>query len=525
MAVVLENTINCVWLAFESLQQDKSGFVHKSKLKVLTANIGTLLDLYGVERGLEHFRSTSVLNFDQFKYYLQKEVFASLPKTLQHQEIRVYENKIAEVCWLICRKKYLPRDGRILSEDSVFQIFRIFCVLAELVIDHNNDNVYQVLLHPSEVCNIAQNISSSLGCKFDEEDFSNLSVSMGNFRLAPFIAVLESRYLIEIKDEVALTEAIYDVYQKIVEDVIKKGFLSKKGYIFPTMKEYWFVLRPTELAYYTGRSEKDRKGSLPIEPGCKVEPKAGYRILLHSSERTFELGTSDHMSRLQWVSALQLASEHSGKHESYQRLQAVKRRLQRQGRIQEMIRAKFQLQQERNARQAAEGHAKELEVVVKEEARRLIELEELRAKLERLLEEETQAKRDEEIVRGLQARVLAEEWEKREELERLQEEQRVLLEEERQKRKEYEELQREKEAQLKCAEERLSQLEKERLHLDRQLKIANQQMKYTENRKEILENKLYPIVGEKVRRAHSFMPSTKEKPVVFEVRSSTLKRS
>jgi hypothetical protein len=32
-------------------------------LQVLTANIGTLLDVYGVEKGLEHFRSTSSLNF------------------------------------------------------------------------------------------------------------------------------------------------------------------------------------------------------------------------------------------------------------------------------------------------------------------------------------------------------------------------------------------------------------------------------------------------------------------------------
>lgn len=43
-------------------------------LQVLTANIGTLLDLYGVEKGLEHYRSTSDLNFEHFKYYLHKEV-------------------------------------------------------------------------------------------------------------------------------------------------------------------------------------------------------------------------------------------------------------------------------------------------------------------------------------------------------------------------------------------------------------------------------------------------------------------
>ncbi|CAH1109939.1 unnamed protein product [Psylliodes chrysocephalus] len=529
MSVLLENTTNCVWLAFEALQQDKSGLVHKSKLKVLTANIGTLLDLYGVERGLEHFRSTSALNFDQFKYYLQKEVFSSLPSKLQIQEVRLFENKIAEVCWLICRKKYLPRENKTFSDSSIFQIFRVFCVLAELTPDQYNENVYQALLHPSEVCNIAQALTSSLGCNFDDDDFTSLSISMGNFRLAPFIAVLESRCLNGVKEDVAITEAITDIYQKMVEDVIKKGFLSKKGYIFPTMREYWFVLRPSELTYYKGRNEKDRCGSLPIEPGCKVEPKTGYKILLHTSERTFELGTTDHMSRLQWISALQLASEHSGKHQSYQRLQAAKRRLQRQGRIQEMIRAKFQLQQERNARQAAEGHAKELEVVVKEEAKKLTELEQLRVKLERLLEEETQAKRDEEIVRGLQARVLAEEWEKREELERLQDEQRFLLHEERQKRKEYEELQTAKEQQLKSAEQRLYQLERERHDLDKQLKIANEKMKSAEDKKEILEAKLYQVAplwreGERVRRAHSFMPSTKERPVILEVRSATLKR-
>lgn len=405
--------------------------------------------MYGVERGLEHFRSTSTLNFDQFKYYLQKEVFSSLQKKLPLNELRNYETRIAEICWLICRKQYLERENSIFQDDTIFQIFRIFCVLAELTPDNNIENSYQVLLHPSEVCSIAQNLATSLGCNWDEDDFTNLSISMGKFRLAPFIAVLESRCLDGVKDNNAIVQAVTNIYQTIVEDVIKKGMLSKRGYIFPTMREYWFVLRPSELTYYKGRSEKVCCGSLPIEVGSKIEPKTGFKILLYTPDRTYELQTSDHISRLQWISALQLAAEYSGGNQTYQRLQAAKRRLQRQGRVQEMLKARVQLQQERSAREAAEGQAKELEAVVKEETRKLTELEQLRDKLERLLEEETQAKRDEEIVRTLQARVLAEEWEKREELERLQEEQRTLLEEERCKRMEYEELQRNKEEQLR----------------------------------------------------------------------------
>lgn len=416
-------------------------------LQVLTANIGTLLDLYGIERGLEHFRSTPTLNFDQYKYYLQKEVFSSLPDKLPLPELREYESRIAEVCWLVCRKHFLVREKRTFNDDSVFQIFRVFCVLAELTPEPDEDT-YQVLLHPSEASMVAQTLATSLGCSFDEEDFANLSACMGFFRLAPFIAVLESKCLNNVKDPEAIAEAVTDLYQTIVEDVIKKGFLSRRGYIFPTMREYWFVLRPSELSYYKSRSEKNLCGTIAIEPGSRIEPKTDFKLVLHTPERNFELGASDHMTRLQWMSALQQAVNHCGGHQTYQRLQATRRKLQRQDRYQEMIRAKAQLQYERNARQAAEGQARELEAVVKEESKRLNELEQIKIRLEKLLEEETQAKRDEEIVRALQARVLAEEWEKREELEKLQEEQRVLLEEERGKLKEYQHLQREKEEYL-----------------------------------------------------------------------------
>lgn len=525
MAVLFENVTNYVWHAFSALQQDKSGLVQKSKLKVLTANIGTLLDLYGVERGLEHYRSTPSLNFDHFKYYLQREVFSSLPDKLPLSDLREYETKIAKTCWFVCQKKY--HEKRIFNEESVFQIFRIFCLLAELVPESNE--TYQVLLHPSEASYVGQTLANSLGCAWDEEDFTDLSVSIGSFRLSPFIAVLESRCLTGVKDADAISEAVAELHQTFVEDVIKKGFLYKKGYIFPTMREYWFVLRPSELSYFKGRSEKERCGSLTIEPGSKIEPKADYKFLLQTPERTFELGTTDHMTRLQWISALQLATDHSATHQSYQRLQASKRRLQRQGRSQEIIRARAQLQHERSARKAAEGQAKELEAVVKEESRRLTELEQIRSNLERLLEEETQAKRDEEIVRALQARVLAEEWEKREELEKLQEEQKLLLEAERGKRKEFEELQQKKESELKAAKTRLQQLDKERRMLDEQLKLAHDKIQLSEERREVLEARLMEVSpslrdGDRVRRAHSFVPSTKERPVMLEVRAATLRR-
>ncbi|KAK9887964.1 hypothetical protein WA026_000256 [Henosepilachna vigintioctopunctata] len=280
MAVLLENTTNTVWQAFVSLQQDDSGFVHKSKLKVLTANIGTVLDLYGVEKGIEHFRDSHSLNFIQFKFYLQREVFASLPDKLSLPDLRNYESSIADICWLVCRKKFTERKNAILKETSLFKIFRIFSVLAELIPDSKDENTYQVLLHPSEARLVAQNVATSLGCHFDDEDFINLIVPIGSIRLSAFIALLESKCLNGIVDELAISEAITDIHQTIVEDVLKKGYLTKKGYIFPTMREYWFVLRPSELSYFKSRSEKKNVVLCPLN--LVVEWKAELVTELHS---------------------------------------------------------------------------------------------------------------------------------------------------------------------------------------------------------------------------------------------------
>lgn len=72
------------------------------------------------------------------------------------------------------------------------------------------------------------------------------------------------------------------------------------------------------------------------------------------------------------------------------------------------------------------------------------------------------------------------------------------------------------------------QLDKEKYLLDEQLKQAHNKIKLSEDRKELLESKLRQVMpfkeGEKIRRVQSFMPSTKERPILLEVRASTLRR-
>ena len=47
--------------------------------QALTSNIGHVMGVTGAEKGLDDFQSTPTLTFEQYRFYLQKEVFSDLP--------------------------------------------------------------------------------------------------------------------------------------------------------------------------------------------------------------------------------------------------------------------------------------------------------------------------------------------------------------------------------------------------------------------------------------------------------------
>ncbi|XP_035792636.1 differentially expressed in FDCP 6-like [Anopheles albimanus] len=545
MATLLKNVTNSIWHAFNALQQDRDGFVSKSKLKVLTANIATLLDLYGVERGLDHFRSTATLNFEHYRYYLAQEVFAGVSNELPLAALRNYETKIDEVCWLVCRMNYVTNDQDY-TEEAIYRLFRIFCLVADLAPDASDPDLYSVKIHPLEALIIIKHLLNALGFNYDSEGgrYDYLRQSDDSFDFAELLEMLRFKNYDRVNDyRESICEAIGDMYQTLIEDVIKKGCLYRRGYVLPTFREYFFVLRPCELSYYKHPTDREVCGTIVLDSRFMVkpsQPSSGrheriQRFTLVSGDRTFELGTLDHKTRLQWIAALQLAITYSTGREGFQRDTVNRRRQQRESEQrrraeEEQLRSQHlrkleethvQLEREKQARMAAESQARQYEAVAREDSRRVAELEDVKQCLEKMLEDEIQAKRDEEIVRALQARVLAEEWEKREELEQLQAEQTSLLEQERQKRIEFEGRQQQNEQKLLEAQAMLRQLEEERKRLDRELKLARQKIQLSEDNKGIVEAKLQAMspsirsgsAGEfMIRRTQSFVAA--DRPVL-----------
>ncbi|XP_053680714.1 differentially expressed in FDCP 6-like [Anopheles nili] len=545
MATLLRNVTNSICHAFNALQQNRDGFVSKSKLKVLTANIATLLDLYGVERGLDHFRSTATLNFEHFRYYLAQEVFAGVSNDLPLAALRNYETKIDEVCWLVCRMHFPGNDGYY-TEEAVYRLFRIFCLVADLSVDASDPDLCAVKIHPLEALIIIKHLLNALGLNYDGDGhFDYLRTSDESLEFGELLQMLRFQNADKVNGDYreSICEAIGDMYQTLIEDVIKKGTLFRRGYVLPTFREYFFVLRPCELAYYKHPTDREVCGTIALDSRFLVKPVGSpgsgrpekmQRFTLVSGDRTYELGTLDHKTRLQWIAALQLAITYSTGREGFQRDTVNRRRkareaeqrrrheeeAQRSQHLRRLEETHVQLEREKQARLAAESQARQYEAVAREDSRRVAELEDVKLCLEKMLEDEIQAKRDEEIVRALQARVLAEEWEKREELEQLQAEQKSLLEQERQKRVEFEQRQQHNDQKLLEAETRLRQLENERTRLDRELKLARQKIQLSEDNKGIVEAKLQAMsptfragAGEfMIRRTQSFVAA--DRPVL-----------
>ena len=218
---------------------------------------------------------------------------------------RSYEKKIDEVCWLICNPPYLERSNPVLSESCVLQLWRIFCLLGEMVEDE--EGRLEVALAASEVEIITRQFMAGLGKAddWDPEEFDLVVSVIPAFKFSIFLAVIESKYAIDI-DRDTLTEAVKDLHDMFLLDVIKKGKLKKQMDFLPTFREHWIVVQPRLITLYSNCQEKDKRGEIVLDHQVRLEAAlAGgsskspvkqkpHRFYLYSNQKKYEFQASNH---------------------------------------------------------------------------------------------------------------------------------------------------------------------------------------------------------------------------------------
>ncbi|KAH1171031.1 switch-associated protein 70 [Mauremys mutica] len=509
MVGLKEELLKTIWHAFTALDLDRSGKVSKSQLKVLSHNLCTVLNVPHDPVALEeHFRDDDEgpVSNQGYMPYLNKFILEKVQGNFDKVEFN-------RMCWTLCFKKNLTKSPLFISDEDAFKVWVIFNFLSE--------DKYPLVIVPEEIEYLLKKLTEAMGAGSHQEQFEHNKNSLGaNQGLSAWelIELIGSGQFSKGMDRQTISMAVNEVFNELILDVLKQGYMLKKGHRRKNWTERWFVLKPNIISYYASEDLKDKKGDIILDENCFVESlpdKDGKKclFLIKCLDKSFEISASDKKKKQEWIQAIQTTvsllrvgsppphkEARQKRKELRQKLQAEQEELERQMKelqianenkqeeletvrkqleeaaaraaVEEKKRLQTQMElqdrfsvelaREKMVRQQMEEQVAQKSSELKQYLQRVCELEEMYKQLQEALEDEKQARQDEETVRKLQARLLEEESAKRAELEKwhLQQQQTILMTEA--EKQELETQRIIKERALQVAMEQLEQLELER---------------------------------------------------------------
>uniref|UniRef100_A0A8C9EIY8 DEF6 guanine nucleotide exchange factor n=1 Tax=Pavo cristatus TaxID=9049 RepID=A0A8C9EIY8_PAVCR len=501
--------LKSIWYAFTALDVEKSGKVSKSQLKVLSHNLYTVLCIPHDPVALEeHFRDDDdgPVSSQGYMPYLNKYILDKVSR-VPPWFAGLLNLQAGKGCGFRSSRMGFVGPSRWLCGDSHFST----------MLSSPSPQVEYLL---KKICT-AMNVELN-SCELDD-CLSQEPQGQGGLTVWQFLDMVNSGRLLRGIEQEAISMAVEEVYQEVIEDVLKQGYLWKKGQLRRNWSERWFMLKPSALSYYMSEERKEKKGSITLDKHCCVEvlpDRDGKRCMfcVKTSSRTYEMSASDTRQRQEWTLAIQTAirlqaegkkslhkdlkqkrreqreqreQRKAAKEEETQRLKQLQEEKERKLQELELLKeaqrqAEILLQEEEQRRrqqheemqrtleiqlrEAEQARASmQAEMVLKEEEaerqrKRIMELEEMQERLQEALQQEVKARHDEESVRYAQARLLAEEEEKLKQLMKLKEEQEEYIIK---TQLEKQVLKQEMENKNKCLEEAQKQLEEVRVNRQR----------------------------------------------------------
>ena len=131
--------------------------------------------------------------------------------------------------------------------------------------DHDGRMV-QVALAASEVEIIAKQFVAGLGRAedWDPEEFDCVVSVIPAFKFPIFLAVLESKYAVD-QDPLTLVEAVRELQDHFLHDVLRKGRLGKQMDYLPLARYYIIILLYIILYYYIIQRALGRGAAPPAQ--------------------------------------------------------------------------------------------------------------------------------------------------------------------------------------------------------------------------------------------------------------------
>uniref|UniRef100_A0A8C7M667 Switch-associated protein 70 n=1 Tax=Oncorhynchus kisutch TaxID=8019 RepID=A0A8C7M667_ONCKI len=511
MGLLRDELLKSIWHAFTALDVDQSGKVSKSQLKVLSHNLCTVMKVPHDPVALEeHFKDDDEgpVSNQGYMPYLNRFI---LDKVRDNFDILEFNN----VCWTLCFKKNINMSHLLISNDDAFKVWCIFNFLSE--------DRYPLVIITEEIEYFLRKLMEAMGGIWNQERFDDYKLMLNRKQQCliawELIELVGMGHFSKGMNRQTLSMGISEVFQELILDVLRQGYMMKKGHKRKNWTERWFVLGPNSMSYYVSEDLTDKKGEIALDRNCCVESlpdKEGKKCLfiVKCSDKSFEISASDKKRKQEWIQAIQtciqllrlgLPSPHlearlrrrelrqkqqaeqgeleermrllqianENKHRQLESMTKVlsfsavatatleeQRRKQTQTDLQDRYRT--DLEREKMVRQQMEEQVAQKSSELEQYLQRVRELEDMYHRLEDALEDERQARQDEETMRKLQTRLLEEESAKRAELEQIHLQQQRAISQTQAEKQELESDRLAKEMALQAAMLQLESLERER---------------------------------------------------------------
>ncbi|XP_067444722.1 switch-associated protein 70 isoform X3 [Thunnus thynnus] len=462
-----EELLKSIWHAFTALDVDQRGKVSKSQLKVLSHSLCTVMKIPHDPVALEeHFKDDDKgpLSNQGYMPYLNKFI---LDKVREDFDVLEFN----KMCWTLCYKMKICTKNLLILDNDCFKVWCIFNFLSE--------DTYPLVIITEEIEYFLQKLIEAMGSGWSEEKFTDykLQLNTKKDRLTAWelIELVGMGYFSKGMNRQTLSMGINEVFQELILDVLKQGYVMKKGHMRKNWTERWFVLQPTSLSYYVCEDLVEKKGVIMLDRNCCVEL---LRLGLPSPHREARLRRRELRQRqhteegdlAEKMKQLQVANENKQrqledmrkKMEEAAAKAAIEEDRKKKTQLDLQDRYRLDLEREKMVRQQMEEQVAQKSSELEQYLQRVRELEDMYHRLEEALEDERQAKQDEEAMRKLQARLLEEEAMKRTELEQIHLQQQRALSQTQAEKQELVEEQLAKERDLQAAMKQLETLENER---------------------------------------------------------------
>uniref|UniRef100_A0A669DAU8 Switch-associated protein 70 n=1 Tax=Oreochromis niloticus TaxID=8128 RepID=A0A669DAU8_ORENI len=496
-----EELLKSIWHAFTALDVDQRGKVSKSQLKVLSHNLCTVMKIPHDPVALEeHFKDNDEgpLSNQGYMPYLNRFI---LDKVCGDFDIMEFNR----MCWTLCYKKNIHTKHLLISDNDAFKVWCIFNFLSE--------DRYPLVIVMEEIEYFLRKLTEAMGTVWSKESFAEYKQRQNskNFLSAwELIELVGMGYFCKGLNRQILAMGINEVFNELILDVLKEGYMMKKGHVRKNWTERWFVLRPTSLSYYVCEDLEEKKGDIILDQSCCVESlpdKEGKKCLfiIKCADKSFEISASDKKKKQEWTQAIQTCIQQlrlgllSPHREARLRRRELRQRQQVEEddlaeRMRQLQAANESKQREleamRMVRQQMEEQVAQKSSELEQYLQRVRELEDMYHRLEEALEDERQAKQDEEAMRKLQASLLEKEAAKRAELERIQQQQQRALSQTEAEKQELMAEQLAKERDLQAAVQQLERLQRERQGAVKQYEAVTRKLERAANKTKTWKDKV-----------------------------------